>query len=290
MRLRARRPVLALVALAPWGPACPSGAQQHAEPAPLDQRWDLARPAGRVELPSAVAEASGLAFNADGSRLLVHGDERAIVVAVDPATGAEAGRFAVGRPAVAADLEGIVTVGERLFLVASNGLLYESREAADGATAPYRLTDTRLGDGCEVEGLEHDPHDDVLLLACKTVAPPGPHALVHRLPLDPSRGVLPPVRIPLAELEAFGVRPRLHPSAVALSPGGSSLLLLAARERLLVEVAREGRILSVVELRGSRHPQPEGLAVGADGALWVADEARGRDGPMLTWYAPREAR
>jgi uncharacterized protein YjiK len=257
---------------------------------PIADRWDFGRPAGRVRLPGVVVEASGLTFTSDGQRLLVHGDERGIVVVVDPATGRERGRFSVGRHPIAADLEGIAAVEDRLFLITSTGLLYEFREAEDGGASPVRLTDTGLGRGCQVEGLDHDRAAGVLLVACKTVAPPGHHALVHRVPLDPDAEPAGPIRLLLRELEAFDLPARLHPSAVAVDPRTGSLLLLAARERILVEATRDGRVRSVVSLPARRHRQPEGLAVGPDGRLWIADEARGRDGPSLTWYAPREER
>lgn len=284
--MRCRLPILATSAWALLG-ASPA-AQAAQEPPPLDRRYDFSAPTGRAALPDAVVEASGLTLAPDG-RLLVHGDERAVVLALDPATGSEVARFTVGRPAVEADFEGIATVGVRLFLVASTGLLYEFRDPGPAGAAPYRLTDTGVGRACEVEGLDHDPTEGVLLLACKTEAPPRDHALVHRIPLEPGRATLSAIRISRRALSAFGVSARLSPSAVAVDPSSSRLLVLAARERLLVEVERSGRVRAIVRLPRERHPQAEGLAIGADGTLYLADEARGGDPAYLTWYAPLPA-
>ena len=125
-----------------------------------------------------------------------------------------------------------------------------------------------------------------MLVACKEVAPRGEHAVVHRVPLAPWDEPFAPVLIPLAEIAAFGLDAELHPSAVALDPGTGRLLLLDARDHLLVEAERSGRVRSVVQLPPARHPQPEGLAVGADGTLYIADEGRGDGRAHLTWYAP----
>ncbi len=266
--------------------ARPSGSS--APRAPLAERWDLDRPEGRLELPGAVVEASGLAFTADGTRLLVHGDEAAAVVVIDPVTGRIEGRFDVGRGPVEGDFEGVAAVGPRLFLVTSPGLLYEFRDPGTGGRADFRLTDTRVADRCEVEGLDHDRAGGLLVLACKTVAPRGRWAVLERVPVDPEAPAPGPVRIALAELEARGHRARLHPSGVVVDPAGG-FLVVAAREGLLVDVAPDGTVRSTARLDADRHPQAEGLEVGPDGRLWVADEAAGRDAATLTWYAPRRA-
>jgi uncharacterized protein YjiK len=226
-------------------------------------------------MPGRLDEVSGLATTADG-RLFGHNDERATVHEIDRETGVLGKRFSLGDPMIDGDFEGLAIAGERFFLITSQGLLYEFREAGDRATAPHRATDTGLGASCEVEGLEFDATEAVLLIACKVSTPDRGSIVVHRFSLDPDRGRLASIEIPKRQLTAFGLDPEFQASSVAVSPTGTLFLASAAPE-VLIEVDRTGRLLGAVELRRRRHPQSEGLAFGPDGALFIADERN--DGP-----------
>ena len=74
-------------------------------------------------------------------------------------------------------------------------------------------------------------------------------------------------------------------SAVALVPGGRSLLLVAGPQRLFAEVDRDGAPLRGGSLDTSTHPQPESLAFLPDGTLLVASEG-GKGEAVLASYAP----
>lgn len=248
-------------------------------------RYDFDEPTRRFDLPGGLEEVSGLARTGDG-RLFAHDDERARVYEIDPRTGEVGKRFDLGHGRLAGDFEGIAVIGERFFLVTSTGWLYEFREGADEENVPYRVTDTGLGDGCEVEGLDYDPTDDALVFACKQASDDGDWIHIHRIAVDPASGRLPSLRIARSELDPFGVDEDFEPSALLVLPGGTYLLASAPDESLL-EVARDGRVLGGVDLGRRSHPQPEGLEMGSDGTLYVADEENEEDA-RLTAYAPRE--
>lgn len=266
----------AMLALVPT-PAAPM------QPAPpvLEAYDPEAAAISRHRLPPGLEEVSGLAVDARG-RLFAHGDERARVWQIDPLTGEALKAFDVGEGGLTGDFEGIAVLGERFFLVTSGGVVVEFAEGADGAVQPYHATPTRLRDLCEVEGLAAEPSSGRLLLACKTPSARAlrDRVLVYELPVDElDAEPLSRVSLPMAAIEAAGLD-ALHPSGIELTPGGG-LILVAARQRVVLELSAEGRPAAVLRLDRSRHPRAEGVAFDASGALLLADEADG-DQPRLT--------
>jgi uncharacterized protein YjiK len=249
---------------------------------------DLERRLARFDLPERLAEVSGLAFSPDG-RLLAHGDERGVVYAVDPATGAVDGGFRVGDPPVMDDLEGLAAAGERIFMVSSGGRLYEFRAVPQGRTSSVRISSLGLEDGCEAEGLAYHAASDALLVACKTLTPPAAEVRIHRFPLSSGAEALPAIRIPLEAFRARGHHGDVNPSGLDVDPTTGTLVVLAARQDLLFEVDMEGNLLDLVRLSRRRHPQPEGIAFGPDGLLYIADEAAGGTA-RISAYGPGKER
>ena len=261
------------------------GGPSEVEPVPsVLAGYDFEEPVRRFDLPGRLDEVSGLALTSDG-RLLAHDDERGRVHEIDPMTGEVGKHFDLGVDRLEDDFEGIAVVGEDVYMVSSAGRLYAFREGADEEDVPYRMTDTLLGADCEVEGLDHDPTGDALVLACKSAEDDDRWIVVHRVALDDAYTRLSSLRIDRSRLDAVGLKRDFAPSAILALPGGGFLLASAVTESLL-EVDGDGVVRGGVDLRKRRHPQPEGIAMGADGTLYLADEENERDA-WLTAYAPR---
>jgi len=260
-------------------PACTDAQTQT-----LADRYDLERPQVRYDMPGPLDEISGLALTADG-RLFAHNDEEAVIYQVDLASGSVTDAFRLGETAVKGDFEGIAVVDDRFFLVSSIGILFEFREAGPGSAAPYRETDTGLEEVCEVEGLAHYGADSTLLLACKQ-NPDESQVVIHRLPLDPSRGDLAPLRVPQDRIRDAGGSREFNPSAIAVDPHTGHLVLLAARQEQILELTPSGEVVSLYRLTKSRHPRPEGLEFGPGGTLLIADE-KDKESAGVTVYTPR---
>jgi uncharacterized protein YjiK len=279
---------LAVAAAAARGPAERERAAGGGRTASLLAQYDFsAAPAGRWKLPRALDEISGLTIDGAG-RVFAHGDEKAIVYELDPASGRIVKRFAFGHPAVRGDFEGIALAGERVILMTSDGGLYVGREGNDGEAVPYTTQATGIGRRCETEGLAWDEGARSLLIACKT---PRVEALRGRLgvfawPLDQRAPVATPkIFVPIPATARRLGHGAFSPSELLVDPKTGHLLLLAARTPAILELTPAGELVGVARLRDALHRQAEGLALERDGTLLVSDEANGGRA-TLTAYRP----
>jgi uncharacterized protein YjiK len=245
-----------------------------------DARWDL---------PDALREISGLAATPDG-RVFGHGDERAVIVELDSRRGRVVKSFAMGRQGARGDFEGLAVSDGRFWLVTSDGILYESGEGANGAHVAFRTYDSGVGTQCEVEGLAYDPVAGALLLACKE---PRVRALrgmvavftwsIPRRALVNRNGLR--VRAEVVARSA-GVS-TFHPSGLERDPTTGHWLLVAARERAIVEITSDGRVVAGAALSRRGHRQPEAIAIASDRTLMIGDEGAGRRGTLTTYRRAR---
>ena len=263
-------------------------------------RYDLAgEPSWETRLPKDLDEVSGLAFSGDG-RLFAQGDQDATIWQLDARSGRVLKTFTVasgkddpdlgkkaGKKTLAGDFEDIQIVGDRFFLISSNGILIEFREGDDGGSVPYTAHDTGLGETCEIEGLTHDSSSRSLLILCKV-----PHkaykdqVVIFAWPLGGGAADKSPrIRVDYSKLGGTGAS-SFHGSALALAPGGKSLVLIAGPQEAFAELSLNGDVLSSGGLDRKAHPQPEGLAFAPDGTLLVSDEGAGKRA-TLSGYSPR---
>ena len=123
-------------------------------------------------MPDELKEISGLTLTSDG-RLFGHGDEHAHVFEIDYRRGVIVKEFTLaekGQP-VKGDFEAITTADDgRMFLLASNGKLYEFKEGADSSNVGFTMYDTGLKDECEFESVAFAKPLNSLLLACKKIS------------------------------------------------------------------------------------------------------------------------
>lgn len=241
-------------------------------------------------LPNQLREISGLAVTPDG-RLLAVADEAAIIFELDVERGRIHKSFAYGDPVLQGDFEGIAVDGGVVYLVTSDGTIVSGREGVNGEQLTYSSYETGVGAECEIEGLATDRQHGRLLLACKELRRSRSiddlaifaWSIADHV-LDDSAMITLPMRPILRELRMN----RLNPSGLVVDAGSGHLLLVAARQRALVELSPDGQLVAVAELPlTTRHRQPEGLAILSDGRLLVADEGGNHKARLGIYRADR---
>jgi uncharacterized protein YjiK len=237
------------------------------------------------KLPSRLREISGLAMTPDG-RLFSVDDEKAVIYEIDYVDGEIVKEFKVGKPVLKDDFEGIAYFDEHLFLLTSTGMLYRTVEGKDGERVEYDEIDTNLGEHCEFEGLAQDLEYRRLLLVCKKMHDKGEILTIFNWKVDGDHGGFDGrIELPVSEiLEKLDTR-HLHPSGIAINPLTGSIVIVAARQRVIVEMDRNGILIDAMNMPNSnRHKQAEGIEVSRSGELIISDEG-GKSRARLAVYS-----
>lgn len=268
------RTLLALVAASAL-----AGAAASAQP-------DMSRAVKRFDLPAGLIEISGLAVAPSGG-LFAHNDEHAIVYEISAETGEILRAFAMGDPTAQSDFEGIAVSANRVYLIDSNGRLFESEIGSHRERMKYNVYDTGVGEYCEIEGLAVGPADGEFLIACKLPRDSRYQDklvvfrwnVATRLPLT-----APWIEIDLENFLTAAERRDFRPSAIEWRAGAGELVVLSARNRIMAAITPTGALRWKTKLGSNSHLQSEGLAISDRLGLVIADEGARRGPGKITIY------
>jgi uncharacterized protein YjiK len=173
-----------------------------------------------------------------------------------------------------------------MYLMTSNGKIYEFAEGANEASVDFAVHDLELGKECEFEGLAFDPGINALLLACKHVGIKElkDHLVIYRWSLAEGGERLSRLVTPVTALMEQQQWKEFRPTALEVDPATGNYLVLTA-ERALVTVSPDGALLEVRPLPAT-HDQPEGVAVTADSMIIISDEAVTRPAAITLYRWP----
>lgn len=236
-----------------------------------------------VSLNDELREISGLAV-AGPTSVFAHDDEQGVVREIS----VEDGRVLRSIPFGGRDdYEGIAADGNRIFVITSEGQLSSFAAGTNGTTVTPDRVDTGVGERCEIEGLSLAPQPGRLLILCKEIRGRGNRGRLLIFAWDVAARRLIAQPFIDADLEqALGENRRgFAPSSIDWDASRRRIVIVSARNRLLLELDESGRVLTQRLLEALRHPQAEGVAAMPNGALVVADEAGDSGGPgRLTVY------
>lgn len=244
-------------------------------------RYDFrARPALVQAMPPKLRELSGLAILPDQS-WIAHNDEEGVLYRRGASGGAWRPWLAFDRDERRGDFEAVVLADGWLWLQQSDG-----RRRGHALQQQPSVSDRRQLERapCEVEALIATA--DAWWAPCKRAGRAG-GVLTVRQPRDGGRWQA-GWRITARQLAAAGLPSELGISDALVDAATGHWLLVAGPERILLEVTPAGTMIASIALDRARHPQPEALALRADGTLLIGDEGA-RVGTVVG-YAPVRAR
>lgn len=253
-------------------------------------RYNLKRPDEVFPLSAALREISGLTILNDRHLGAVE-DENADLYILDKRTGEEVATVDFGKKG---DYEGVESVGSTVFVLRSDGNIYRFINDGDDKVDADKW-ETGLSRRNDTEGLAFDPATGRLLIACKEY--PGDdldgYRAIYSVRADEEEKVqAPEYTINMEEIEAALPGSRVEawlrsflrraldvadfkPSAVAVHPATNRIWVLSSVFKSVAVLDRDGDIVAVHKLDPSTLRQPEGLAIDADGTVYIASEGAG---------------
>lgn len=241
-----------------------------AEHARSEPPIELERVAGQDDqwwLPEFVNEASGIAVMTDQS-ILLHDDEFAVIYHVSLVDHSIEPFGWLGSPEFERDFEGIALNGETLYLVTSDGLIYQASVdlKARSQTLDFAVFDTGLESICELEGLHF--LSGKLLLPCKV---PIEESYKNKLVVFEFDVKTHEIREHLViSDERFGTLEGPQPTAIEVS---SHHYYIISTNHLL-KIDRQMSSIDIFSLPKFRHFQPEGIGLLDDGSIVIVDDFR----------------
>lgn len=255
-------------------------------------------------LPAKLEEISGLALEENGQQLYAVQDEKGNVYKINIKTGEVEDKVDF---APNGDYEGIAINGTTTYVTKSNGTIYEVANIGTDHQAVDKFQ-TPLKGKNDIEGLCFYPAQNSLLIACKGIPNFGETAetsndrkFIYRFDLTTKKMVEEPFyKITLKTIKAFieqngendslekfkeeleeTNRLRFSPSGIAVHPQTGDLYILSSKKRMILVLNANLDIQHLIKLKKSMHRQPEGIAFGKNGTLYVSNEGKGGSGKIF---------
>lgn len=276
---------------------------------PFRLHYDLGKPDAEMKMPDDLEEISGLSLTPDESKLIAVQDEDGEVFFINKRTGEVERDYNFHKEG---DYEGVEMVGPSVFIVKSNGKIYELHNVGEDHQQTIKYT-TALNKEFDVEGLGYDAKNKRLLLACKEVGEEGDEPIleksIYAFDLMTRTLIEKPVYVlRLADFleyleknthvnrhekmqQHFSEDPddfKFSASAIAVHPRTGDIYALSSKGKMLGVMSEAGKILHIEKLDKEIHPQPEGLCFEKNGTMYISNEAKnGKDAVIYRFdYLP----
>ncbi|MAE83474.1 MAG: hypothetical protein CMB80_12100 [Flammeovirgaceae bacterium] len=257
----------------------------------VDVYYDLKRPDAKYYLPYVLTEVSGLAMLKD-TRILCVEDEGGRVYEYDLVTKKIINAITFSDPG---DFEGVEIVNDTIYVLESDGDLYEFRYTTADYATPIKY-ENPLSRKNDTEGLGLNPKTGRLMISCKEEEDiKGVNAkgkTVYEFDLVTKELV----KSPFYELTTKHMndffeanraydydkdRIKFEPSGIAYNPIDGFFYLLASVGKMLIVLDDKGSIKATYPIAPRILSQPEGIVFDSKGNLLISSEGEGDRGYII---------
>jgi uncharacterized protein YjiK len=243
-------------------------------------------PIKSISLPPELNEISGITWYSENF-LLGHHDESASLFLINLSDGKVEKSM---EPNIAGDFEDIALSHDKIYMLKSNGNIYEFDRNDTLSTTPV-IYKTRLTEKNDTEGMAFDKKSNALLIACKNKAGIKKADVginvraVYRFDLETKKLIDEPyLTIDQDDLRDQYRLEKFMPSAIAIHPSNGSIYLLSGVGKALLVFNHENQLLNAYKLKSSLFQQPEGICFHPNGKfVYISNEGKGRKANILVF-------
>jgi uncharacterized protein YjiK len=186
------------------------------------------------------------------------------------------------------DYEGIAVVNDTIYILQSDGKIYEVINYKTGKPS-VKVYKTHLGTEQDSESMAFDKKNNRLLVAIKAQEPDknATYKGIYAFDLQTKKLSAAPVyKIDLTneifkEFNKGKIKNSISPSDIEVNPLNGDIYVLEGTKPKLLILDSKGVIKSLHDLKGSDFPQPEGLAFSSDGKMYISNEGKKKPGNIL---------
>ncbi len=271
--------------------------------------YELSMPDNQQKLDKELKEISGLT-DIDSLRLACIQDEKGLIYIISKKTGKIEKKIRFGKKG---DYEGLEIVGNNMWIIRSNGTLFEVRNYFSKSKRQIIKYRTILSEKNNIEGLALDSSSENLLIACKGY-PLGnlnknrKYKAVYQFNLKSKKfNPEPYILINTDSVKKYehyntftkwGIKTTtwlnlsngdisFQPSGIAVHPESKDIYIIASVGKLLITISEKGNIETIVKLNKKIFPQPEGICFSPDGTLFISNEGAGKKAVLLK-FSPKK--
>ena len=246
-----------------------------------------------IKLPPDLDEISGISF-IDNTNLIAIEDEDGFAYQYNLDKNKITDKKEFAGPA---DYEDVAIAGDTLYIINSEGKLYEIKDFKKAGKVQVQKFDTPFTGKNNIEGLAYDPQRNRLLIAPKDKGLDNDKDKeIYEIDLKTKKlNTTPVYSINIKQIEDYFKGDALEesskkflkaignqhlndvfrPSALGIHPKSHEVYILSSINNLIVVLTPDGTLRKIIELKGEDFLQPEGLAFTPDGKLYISNEGKG---------------